>query len=79
MTVEEMAALAKEHCKEVNPKVYRRMVKRGDLEASALASARLTLMKMKTLMHGGFMSEDEAWQASRTLFIFCDPAKEYHP
>lgn len=80
MTIPQMTALAKDHWKVTNPEVYRRMVDNNDLEKEAAAAARLTLMEMQTLMKGG-LSETEAWQASRELFILATPeaiAREYN-
>jgi len=80
MTIPQMAALARDHWKKTNPEVYQRMVDNSDLEKEAIAAANLTQMEMNTLMKGG-MSEAEAWQASRHLFIFADAdsiAREYN-
>ena len=52
------------------------MKKNGDLDSEAEASARLTLREMNTLMKSG-LSESSAWEASRELFILCDP--DYNP
>lgn len=71
MTIDEMAAIARDHWKKTNPTVFRKMVKNKDLEKESVAAAGLTLMEMKTLMRGGF-TEEEAWQASRHLFILLD-------
>jgi hypothetical protein len=78
MTILEMAALAKEHWKAVNPEVYQLMKSRGDLEKEAIAAAKLTQREMDTLMQGG-ATEAEAWQESRSLFILTDPATDYNP
>lgn len=80
MTIPQMAALAKDHWKKTNPEVYQRMVDNNDLEKEAIAAAKLTQMEINTLMKGG-MSEAEAWQASRHLFIFAEAdsiAREYN-
>lgn len=71
MTIDEMAAIARDHWMKTNPSVFRKMVKNKDLEKESVAAAELTLMEMKTLMRGG-MTEEEAWQASRHLFILSD-------
>lgn len=68
MTDQQMAALAREHWKEENPRVYWKMVRRGDLEKESMAPAQLTRMEMNALMRV-MMTEEEAWQASRHLFI----------
>lgn len=64
-----MAALAREHWKKVNPEIYRQMVEDEALEKESEAAAKLTMSEMKALMMIG-MTEQEAWQASRELFIF---------
>lgn len=69
MNIQQMAAQARDHWKRTNPKIYRWMVEDKALTAESEAAAKLTMMEMKTLMEGG-MSEQEAWQASRELFIF---------
>lgn len=69
MNLQQMAAQARDHWKKTNPKVYRKMVKNGDLERESEAAAKLTMSEMKTLMMGG-MTEQEAWQESRHLFIY---------
>lgn len=69
MNLQQMAAQARDHWKQVNPKIYRRMVKNGDLERESEAAAKLTTREIETLMRGG-MTEQEAWQESRHLFIF---------
>ena len=71
MTIDEMAEIARDHWKKTNPAAFRKMVKNKDLEKESIAAAKLTLMEMKTLMRGGF-TEEEAWQASRHLFILSD-------
>jgi len=69
MNVPQMAAQARAHWKETNPEIYRQMVEDKALVAESEAAAKLTLMEMKTLMLGN-MTEQEAWQESRQLFIF---------
>ncbi len=69
MNVPEMAALARDHWKKTNPETYQRMVNDNALVAESEAAARLTLREMKALMLLK-MTEAEAWQASRHLFIF---------
>ena len=69
MNIPEMAALARDHWKRENPKVYRQMVEDGALVEESEAAADLTLQEMKALMLVK-MTEQEAWQASRHLFIF---------
>jgi len=76
-----MAALARERWKEENPRVYRKMLRRGDLERESLAAARLTRREMNALMRV-MMTEQEAWQASRHLFIYKTAeqiAESYNP
>lgn len=73
MTIPEMAALARQAWKEINPEVYREMLQNGDLQSESEAAAKLTQREMDTLMYGGMMSEAEAWQASRQLFIYRTP------
>lgn len=75
MTIQEMAATAREHWKQY-PKTYKKMVKNGHLISESEAAARLTKSEMDALMLIGH-TEAEAWQASRCLFILIDPAKEY--
>lgn len=67
-----MAETAKHHWKARYPDDYALMVKHGELDEVALASADLTLMEMETLMLGG-MTEHEAWEASRELFVLTKP------
>jgi len=69
MNVPEMAALARDHWKETCPKAYRQLEKDKLLQAESEAAAKLTLREMEALMKVK-MSEQEAWQASRHLFIF---------
>lgn len=76
MTIPEMAATAKQHWKENYPETYKRMVKNGDLEKEAVACAKLTMDEMKSLMAVKY-TEAEAWEASRELFILCNPKKHY--
>jgi hypothetical protein len=76
-----MAALARAHWKEVNPEVYQKMVDRNALGEESEAAAKLTQMEMNTLMLLK-ISEQEAWQQSRHLFIYVtkDQLEEmYHP
>jgi hypothetical protein len=70
MTIPEMAALARQAWKEANPEVYQALVAAGQLEAETEASAQLTKREMDTLMYKGIMTEADAWEASRQLFIF---------
>ncbi len=76
MTSKEMIAQARAHWQEVNPKLYKKMEKRGDLEKELIASADLTRTEMDYNKMVG-MSEQESWQAARELFILCNPAKNY--
>jgi len=69
MNIQQMAAQARDHWKKINPEIYRQMVEDKALEAESEAAAKLTLSEMKTLMLGG-LTEQQAWEASRTLFIF---------
>lgn len=78
MTIPEMAEIAKNHWKAVNPEVYQQMITNGDLEKEAAAAARLTQREMDALMRVG-ATEAEAWQGSRELFILTDPKKDYNP
>ena len=76
MTVEDIADMAIDHWQSVNPKLCKKMAKRGQLYTEAKAAAKLTLAEMETWMLGG-STEDEAWEASQDLFIFTDPATGY--
>lgn len=81
MNIQQMAALAREHWKDVNPEVYQHMVKNNDLEKESEAAAFLTKKEMDTLMLLK-ISEQEAWQESRHLFIYVTKDKleeNYHP
>ena len=69
MNIKQMAAQAREHWKVTNPEIYRQMVEDKALEACSEAAAKLTMREIKTLMLGG-LTEAEAWQESRHLFIF---------
>ena len=56
-------------------------MRRGDLERESLAAARLTRREMNALMRV-MMTEQEAWQASRHLFIYKTAeqiAESYNP
>jgi len=64
-----MAAQAREHWKVTNPEIYRQMVEDNALEACSEAAAKLTMREMEALKLIG-MSQREAWQESRHLFIF---------
>jgi hypothetical protein len=54
------------------------MEKRDDLIKESEAAAKLTQREMDTLMTSG-MTVSEAWEASKSLFIFSDPSKDYNP
>ena len=69
MNIPQMAAQAREHWKVTNPEIYQQMIEDKALEGESEAAAKLTLREMKTLMLGG-LTEREAWQESRHLFIF---------
>lgn len=69
MNIPQMAAQAREHWKVTNPEIYRQMVEDKALVECSEAAAKLTMREMKTLMLGG-LTEQEAWQESRHLFIF---------
>ena len=76
-----MAAQAREHWKVTNPEVYHQMVEDGALVGESEAAAKLTMREMEALMSIG-MSEQEAWQESRHLFIFkteSQIAESYQP
>lgn len=78
MTIEEMTMEALDHWYTHHRKTFNRMKARGDVGRQAEAAARLTRLEMDTWIKGG-ATEYEAWEASRELFILCDPAKHYHP
>jgi len=81
MNIPQMAAQAREHWKVTNPEIYQQMVEDKALEGESEAAAKLTMREMKTLMLGG-LTEAEAWQESRHLFIFKTAeqiAKAYQP
>ena len=81
MNIPEMAAMAREHWKKTNRETYNLMVKNKELVAESEAAARLTLREMQALMTVK-MSEQEAWQESRHLFIFLTKeklAESYRP
>lgn len=81
MNIQQMAAQARDHWKQINPEIYRQMVEDKVLEKESEAAAKLTLAEMKTLMLGG-ATEQEAWQDSRKLFIFRtadELEKDYQP
>ena len=69
MNIPQMAAQAREHWKVTNREIYRQMVEDKALEGESEAAAKLTMREIKTLMLGG-LTEAEAWQESRHLFIF---------
>jgi hypothetical protein len=68
----EMAAMALEHWKEFYPEHYQAMKTRGDLQRQADASARLTRMEMDTNKLCG-MTEQQAWEAAKGIFILAEP------
>ncbi len=81
MNLQQLAEQARDHWKKANPEIYRQMVEDNALQAESEAAAKLTLREMETLMKGG-MTEQEAWQESRSLFIFRSPEaleKAYRP
>ena len=69
MNIQQMAAQARQHWKVTNPEIYRQMVEDKALMECSEAAAKLTMREIKTLMLGG-LTEAEAWQESRHLFIF---------
>ena len=69
MNIQQMAAQARDHWKVTNPEIYRQMVEDKALETESEAAAKLTMREMEALMLLK-MSEQEAWQESRHLFIF---------
>jgi len=69
MNIKQMAAQAREHWKVTNPEIYRQMVEDKALEACSEAAAKLTMREIQDLDVGG-LTEAEAWQESRHLFIF---------
>lgn len=69
MNLNQMAKLAREHWKVTNPKVYREMVKDGELISESEAAAKLTMREMEAQMMIG-VPEASAWEASKELFIF---------
>jgi hypothetical protein len=74
MNIPEMAALAKAYWKEYHPQHYAAMVKKNLLIEEAEAAAELTRKEMDDLKSVG-RTEAEAWEASRTIFIFTKPDK----
>lgn len=76
MTINEMAQMAKAAWKVQGPETYQLMVSKGELEREALAAAELTQMEIDTLLKSG-MTPQEAWEASRELFILRDPEENY--
>lgn len=69
MNILQMAALARDHWKKTNPEIYRQMVEDKALIECSEAAARLTQREMDALMLLK-VTEEEAWQGSRHLFIF---------
>jgi len=69
MTTKQMAAQAREHWKVTNPEIYRQMIEDNALVESSEAAAKLTMREVEALKLIG-MSQREAWQESRHLFIF---------
>lgn len=76
MNVQELAVIALDHWKRY-PETYQAMKKAGQLQKEAEAAARLTLAEMETLMYRGAMTEHDAWEASRNIFILTDPSKNW--
>jgi hypothetical protein len=72
MNPKQIAELAKNHWREEYPEGYQTLVNEGRLEKEAHAAAKLTLAEMKAQMAAG-LSEQDAWEASRHLFVLTDP------
>jgi hypothetical protein len=72
MNVIQIALMAKKHWVETDPEFMRKAGQHLDIQQEAESAARLTLREMETLMSSG-LTESEAWQASRELFVFRDP------
>lgn len=72
MDLMQIAEEAKSHWRENYPVGYRQLVKEERLQREAIAAAKLTLAEMKAQMQVG-LTELEAWEASRGLFVFTDP------
>lgn len=78
MTLNQMAAIAKQHWQETYPEAYRLMKQHDALDREAIAAAKLTRREMDALKLIG-STEQEAWQESRTLWVFRDPMKDWQP
>lgn len=72
MNVIQVAMMAKKHWYETDPEFMRKAERVVDVQQEAESAARLTLREMDALMSSG-LTESEAWQASRELFVFRDP------
>lgn len=71
-----MAAMAKEHWKQYYPEHYQVMVRKGMLEQEAEAAAKLTRREMDVNKLVG-MTEQEAWEAAREIFILAQPDRSW--
>jgi hypothetical protein len=76
MNLLEMAAIAKQHWREHYPEGYKKLKKNGHLESEAMGAAKLTMREIEANRKAG-MSESQAWEAARGLFILADPLNGY--
>jgi hypothetical protein len=72
MNVIQIAMMAKKHWYEADPDFMKKAEQHLDIQQETESAARLTLREMDALMSSG-LTESEAWQASRELFVFRDP------
>ncbi len=72
MNVMQIALMAKSHWYEAEPEFMRKAERVLDIQQEAESAARMTLREMEVHMSSG-LTESEAWQASRELFVIRNP------
>lgn len=71
-------AQAREHWKEHRPLMFARLSKGGTLEQALTEAAEATAMAMRALTTQG-ATRDEAWEATRELYLFLPEEPEQTP
>lgn len=69
MTIPQMAALARDHIKTMNPELYQLLQENGELQKETEAAAKLTQMEMNTLMKGGPRNRRHGKQAETCSYF----------
>lgn len=76
MNILEMVAEGMAHWQEYYPDHYQSMMRAGELETELESSAILTRKEMDALKAQG-LSEAEAWQQARELFLIAKPSDSF--